>query len=480
MKTSTYPIHYFLLIVFLHLSATSTLNALDHSKEETHSEGHSSKHDCDPSKDIVLYWNSVMLDANAADTLQVIPDQPGPCRGSRAFAIVSVAVFDAWNSINDRYTPYLSKLRGYGSANQDAAISTAARDTLKALYPQQATKFESAYATAMLGVAQGKSKTLGVKLGAQVAAAILAERSNDNSNLNVTYQPKSLPGFHQPDPLHPNQGFYVPHWGAVDPFAIADMSSFLSLPPPALTSREYTHAFNEVKNLGGDGITTPTQRTEEQTIIGIFWGYDGTPGLGTPPRLYNQIVRTIAIQKRNNVESNARLFALVNVAMADAGIQCWLTKYQYEFWRPVIAIQQADSDGNRHTAGDPLWLPLGASATNGAGDGVNFTPPFPAYCSGHATFCTAALHTVANFYGTPEIAFSFVSDEFNGINRANDGTIRPRITRHFKNLDDAIWENAISRIYLGIHWRFDATGGVAAGTEIADEVFKNILRRAHK
>lgn len=166
--------------------------------------------------------------------------------------------------------------------------------------------------------------------------------------------------------------------------------------------------------------------------------------------------------------------------MADAGIQCWLTKYHFDFWRPVIGIQRGDADENQHTEGDPLWLPLGAPATNGAGDGVNFTPPFPAYCSGHATFGAAALHTVECFYGTSKIPFSFTSDEFNGINREGDRTVRPLITRYFANIDDAIWENAVSRIYLGIHWRFDAINGVVAGREIGDEVFENVLRPVRK
>ena len=171
-------------------------------------------------------------------------------------------------------------------------------------------------------------------------------------------------------------------------------------PPPDLDSFEYAVAYQELLNFGGDGVESDTIRTREQTITGNFWAYDGTPGLGTPPRLYNQVVRTIAIQKRNTVEKNARLFALVNLAMADAGVQCWYSKYYYEFWRPVVAIQNGDDDTNEFTIGDPLWTPLGAPATNGAGDGVNFTPSFPAFASGHATFGAAAFVVTSHFYGT--------------------------------------------------------------------------------
>src|SRR5262249_1804362 len=167
---------------------------------------------------------------------------------------------------------------------------------------------------------------------------------------------------------------------------------------PALTSLQSTTAYYEALLFGGDGTTTPTLRTPEQTQIGIFWGYDGSANLGTPPRLYNQIVRVIAADHHNTMEQNARLFALVNIAMADAGIECWDTKYTYDFWRPIVAIRNGGTDGNPLTVGLPNWAPLGAPATNAVGTGVlNFTPPFPAYTSGHATFGAAAFHTVADF-----------------------------------------------------------------------------------
>jgi hypothetical protein len=165
--------------------------------------------------------------------------------------------------------------------------------------------------------------------------------------------------------------------------------------------------------LGGDGVITPTLRSAEQTTIGIFWGYDGSPGLGTPPRLYNQIARTLAEQQHNSVAENARLFALVNVAMADAGIACWEVKYRDNFWRPVLGIRQADTDGNPDTVADATWKYLGAPRSNAPGES-NFTPPFPAYTSGHATFGAALFRTLANFYGRDDLGFAFTSDEFNG------------------------------------------------------------------
>ncbi|HZN36596.1 MAG TPA: vanadium-dependent haloperoxidase, partial [Pirellulaceae bacterium] len=274
----------------------------------------------------------------------------------------------------------------------------------------------------------------------------------------------------------PNQGFLTPQWGDVDTFVIGDVNDFLSPPPPRLRSDEYAEAFEEVFLFGGDGVTTRTIRTREQTEIGIYWGYDGRPGLGTPPRLYNQIARVIAKRKDNTVDENARLFGLMNLALGDAGIQCWKTKYIYDFWRPIIGIRAGDDDGNRDTAGDPDWNPLGAPLTNGPPGAPNFTPPFPACTSGHATFGAAALRVVGNFYGTDNISFSFVSDEFNGINADQNGNVRPVVRRRFDSLREAVRENAQSRIYLGIHWQFDAQDGIRSGTEIADYVTSHALQ----
>ncbi len=433
-----------------------------------------------PAEDVVLAWNRIMLDANAVDHALSPPDQPGPTFTSRAFAIVSAAVFDAVNSIDRKHQPYLTELSGYQSADVRAAVSAAAYHTLVALYPQQADTFEAAYDTCLARVPSAQRRNKGVELGQRVAAAVLAARADDGSDAPMSYTPTDPPGpgFHQVDPNNPGQGFHAPQWGSVTPFVIDSVDDFPTPPPPALDSDDYAFACLELLMLGGDGsASSPTIRTDEQTEIGIYWAYDGRPGLGTPPRLYNQIVRVIAANERTTLEENARLFALINLAMADAGIQCWAVKYRYEFWRPVVAIRAADDDGNDDTDGIPGWNPLGAPLTNGPTGAPNFTPPFPAYTSGHATFGAAALGTVANFYGTDAIAFNFVSDELNGVNTDQNAIPRPRVVRHFDSLSQAIVENARSRIYLGIHWPFDATEGVAAGTAIADYVTSHALQR---
>ena len=262
-------------------------------------------------------------------------------------------------------------------------------------------------------------------------------------------------------------------WGQVTPFVIQSGDQFLAPPPPALGSQEYTDAYNEVMSVGGDGIHTPTTRTAEQTEIGLFWGYDGTPGLGVPPRLYNQITGVICQQMGNTEVQNARLLALVNIAMADTGIAVWDTKYVYNFWRPITAIREGDTDGNPDTTADPNWTPLGAPADNHSG--TNFTPPFPAYTSGHAGFGAALFRTLADFYGTDDVTFTIGSDEFNGRTLDARGKVRPVIFRTFNSFSAAAEENGQSRIYLGIHWHFDKVEGIMEGDNVADYVFSHAL-----
>jgi hypothetical protein len=243
---------------------------------------------------------------------------------------------------------------------------------------------------------------------------------------------------------------------------------FRTPPPPPLDGAQYATAFGEVKGVGGDGITTPTTRTAEQTEIGIYWAYDGTPSLCAPPRLYNQLAVTIADQMGSDEVELAHLLALVNVAMADAAIAVWESKYHYRFWRPVTGIREADADGNDATVADATFSPLGAPASNLAGP--NFTPPFPAYPSGHAGFGGAVFQVLRRFYGTDDVAFTFVSDEFNGVTVDNQGNVRPLLPRSFASFSEAEEENGQSRIYLGIHWSFDKSEGIAQGRRVGDWV----------
>jgi hypothetical protein len=435
------------------------------------------------SADFVLDWNAVALQAVANDhTPSIVPaaDQGGPTRTARALAIVQGAVYDTVNSIDGSCVPYLVSLHAPKGTSMNAAIAQAAHDALVGMYPHQQAMFDAALRDSLDHVPDGPSESQGVALGAHVARDILRARRDDGAGAMMTFSSSNVPGAYQTYPGEP--AALTPNWGDVLPFTMGSVADFIAPPPPALDSREYALAYKEVKHLGGDGVNTPTDRTPEQTNIGIFWAYDGTPGLGTPPRMYNQIARTIANQQHNTPVQNARMFALINFAMADAGIASWETKFVYDFWRPIRGIRQTDpagnslDDGNPNTTVDPNWTPLGAPFTNAAAGQHNFTPPFPAYTSGHATFGAALFETLARFYGTDHIAFTIGSDEFNGVNRGADGLVRPVMTRSFTSFSQAAEENGQSRIYLGIHWAFDKTAGIAEGDAIADFAFAHFLQ----
>jgi hypothetical protein len=441
--------------------------------------------------DVLHHWNQIAIDASGLDHTPVAPgenrtfgEQLGPGRSSRAMAIVHIAMFDAINAILGGYQSYTGIDSAPHPVSTVAAVVQAAHDTLVSLYPSQKATFDQELADDLLRVEGDKRKSNGVAFGEQIAAAILAARVADGSeipepHLGVDYFTSDLPGHWRQDPVSLIPIALGAHWGGCKPFVLKSTTQFRAPPPPDLTSAAYTAAYNEAKALGGDGIITPTQRTPEQTFIGTFWAYDGTPSLCAPPRLYNQITVQIADQTKLSAVKLARLLALVNVAMADAGMTIWESKYHYDFWRPVTAIRESDpgtgptgaGDGNDATVGDPSFTPLGAPASNLVGP--NFTPPFPAYPSGHAGFGGALFETIRRFYGTDHIGFTFVSDEFNGVTKDHDGNVRPYMPRSFSTLSQAEEENGQSRIYLGIHWHFDKTRGIAQGEKVADYVFNH-------
>jgi len=447
----------------------------------------------------VVHWNSIAIDASGLDHTpvptgdpRVFGEQLGPGRSARAMAIVHIAIFEAINAIEGDYRSYTGIPRVHDNTSVDSAIAQAAHDTLVAMYPSQRTAFDQELAEDLGDIPSSQAKLRGIALGRRAAAAILEIRRNDGSahaepvlvQNGGDWVTSNKPGRWRQDPISLIPLALGGHWSEVEPFVLRRANQFRIPPPPSLNSQAYTTAFREVKRLGGDGIVTPTERTADQTHIGIFWAYDGTPSLCAPPRLYNQVALTVAdVKNTNDVLALARLLALVNVAMADAGIASWESKYFYDYWRPVTGIREADpgtgplgqGDGNPNTRGDVTYSPLGAPASNL--QGPNFTPPFPAYPSGHATFGGALFETLRNFYGTDRIRFTFVSDEFNGVTVGNDGQVRPFLPRTFNRLSQAEEENGQSRIYLGIHWAFDKTEGIAQGRKVADYVFENVFRR---
>ena len=420
---------------------------------------------------------SALLEASVDPT----PQQGGPIRTARALAIVHLAMYDAYVGVKGG-PPYLSYTASENPGTTDtpaaqAAVAAAACLTLIDLFSRQKDTFLQQHQAFITMLNESDPKIArGLAWGSLVAAKMLAARKDDGSAAsNDQYAPSAEPGRHRVDPLNPTQGYLGPLWGHVKPFGINNLNTAVpGMPPPALNSTQYATDFNAVKTLG---TATGGTRTSAQTTIGVFWAYDGPRNIGVPPRLYNQIVRNIAAQHGTNEATNAKLFAMVNVAMADAGIQAWHEKYRYNVWRPVIGIREANAgwgptgkgDGNPATVGDPYWLPLGAPRTNQPGK-TAFTPPFPAYPSGHATFGTAALHVTQLLLGLPStFSFEFVSDELNGESVDGDGSLR---TKHRRTLTiaEAIEENILSRVYLGVHWEFDGREGEKNGRLIAEKI----------
>jgi hypothetical protein len=454
------------------------------------------KHDDISLLGFVLRWNQIAIDASGVDHTPVEPGEDrvfgeavGPGRSSRAMAIVHIAMFDAMASIQGGYQPYtdIPRVRNPTQISTRAAVAQAAHDTLIAMYPSQRATFDRELQASISKVPAGNTRNAGLMLGANAAQLILQSRKRDGSQyaeplIGLDFRPGEAAGNWRADPVSGSLVAMGAKWGQVQPFVLAASNQFRVPPPPAMNSEEYAAAYEQVKRLGGDGVTTPTERTEEQTFIGIYWAYDGTPSLCAPPRLYNQIATTIAKQMGSTAIQTARLLALVNVAMADTGIAVWESKFHYQVWRPVIGIRESDvgtgptgaGDGNLATVGDPTFVPLGAPASNLAGP--NFTPPFPAYPSGHAGFGGSLFQILRRFYGKDEIAFTFTSDEYNGITRDNQGAVRLLHSRSFESLSQAEEENGQSRIYLGIHWAFDKSEGITQGQQIGDYVFDRLYR----
>jgi len=449
--------------------------------------------DGDASLAALRHWNQIAIDTSGLDHTpvevgenRVFGHALGPGRASKAMAIVHVAIFEATNAIGRGHASYVGLAAAPDGTSMPAAMAQAAHATLVALYPSHAPRLDPLLADALAGISDGPAKTQGIALGNAAATAILALRAGDGSQhaepvYGTDYVAADDAGVWRQDPVSPHPLALGARWAEVLPFVLTSASQFRAPAPPLMTSAEYATAYDEVQRLGGDGVTTPTERTEEQTFIGIYWAYDGLPSLCAPPRLYNQIAVEIAANMGTGAVDTARLLALVNIAMAGAGIAIWESKYFYKAWRPVTGIRESDvgtgptgtGDGNAATVGDEMFTPLGAPASNS--DGLNFTPPFPAYPSGHAGFGGALFQTLRRFYGTDDIGFTLVSDEWNGETLDNEGNMRALRPRSFSSLSEAEEENGQSRIYLGIHWSFDKTEGIAQGRLVADWVVDHLF-----
>lgn len=398
--------------------------------------------------DTIIDWNSIMCDVYVQNT-----SSQNPGMASRSQAMMNLAMYDAINGVNQQKpTFYKHNIAPTAGASQVAAAASAAHGVLSAIYPDQSTDLDAALNTALMAVSDVNARNAGQAYGSAIAASIVARRASDGFDQSVQYTPVGGIGRWTPDPLNPNQEAWGPEWGAVKPFSLTDTASHMPPPMPDLDSAAYAQAYNEVKELGAKNSAT---RTQEQTDIGNFWAYDRL-GMGTPMRMYNEILCTIATQQGSTMEEKAELFAKTSVAVADAGVVAWDAKFAFDLWRPVTGIREGDLDGNPATVGDPTWEPLGAPGGNTVD---NFTPPFPTYISGHATFGGALFQSIANFYGTDDITFDVTSEEV------------PGMTRTFTSLSDARIENGRSRVYLGIHWNYDDIDGQVTGMGIADQIY---------
>jgi hypothetical protein len=404
--------------------------------------------------DVVVLWNSTMLQAiwNAATP---------PTAASRVEAMVGVAVYDAVDGIHPIYdlypVPGLSA-RPASDASREAAAIAAADTVLNGLYPGQQALFDAEYQATRAGLPDTKRMADGLAWGQAVGNAVLAWRSHDGSGATSDYQPAPPGGPPGAYELTPDAGLegkppgflpaLAPQWGQVTPWTMSSPGQFLPPPPPALDSPEYAADFNQVKSLGAADSTT---RTADETRYAHFWA--DVPGHSvTPPGHWDEIAEHLALQMGLNLEQDARLFALLNLGLADAAICCWNAKYIDNFWRPVTAIRDARaSQINPATSADPGWTPLWN------------TPNFPSYTSGHSTFSGTASVILASVFGA-RTGFTIGSDDM------------PGYARSFASFAQAADEAGESRVVGGIHFAFDNTAGLTVGRDLGRYISQTFLR----
>ncbi len=389
-------------------------------------------------RDVVLRWNETALQA-------IKEDHTPPPMAARNLAILHAAIYDAVNAIDRTHAVYHVDVAAPAGASMEAAAAGAAHRALTLLYPKQGRRFDDAWYQTLRWIPDGRAKEDGVALGRSVAERMLAWRANDGSDRKGPFVSESGPGLWEPTPPDFAPPL-LPHWGEVTPFVPAPAGQFRPPPPPALTGAQYTADFNEVKLLGR---ADSQKRTPEQSIIAWFWA-DGV-GTVTPPGHWNRVAQSVARTQRTTLAENARLFAALNFAMADAGIACWECKYRERLWRPITAIRQAADDDNPDTDADPDWRPLLP------------TPPFPSYVSGHSSFSGAGAAVLADFFGD-RTRVTATSDSF------------PGMTRTFPSFSALARECGRSRIYGGIHYECDNIEGLKMGKAIGRYCSRSALQ----
>jgi hypothetical protein len=380
--------------------------------------------------DVIMDWNA-KADAIAAEK-QVLPAQQ-----SRAMSMLHIAMFEAVNAIELRYTPYKLTLSADRSTSKEAAAAVAAYDVLLAIYPDQKAVLDTALTASLSGIPETEGKSNGIVLGKKAAEGVIAFRASDGSNAQESYRPYTKPGVYVPT--------IVPLFstiGATTPWVMTSGSQFRPGPPPALDSETWTRDVNEIREIGARNSIV---RTAEQTTIGRFWFLVG-------PRSYNPIVRQAAMAKNMDVVDCARLFALTSIAGNDALVAVFDAKYQYNLWRPVTAIRNADITQNPATPREESWLPLGD------------TPMHPEYPCAHCITSAAISTVLRNIVGEEFGEFSLTSPT------------APGVTRKWSRLQDYSDEVANARIYAGFHYRFSTEVGKDMGKKIGELTVATQLR----
>lgn len=418
------------------------------------------------SADAVTDWNA---NAGRAAVAACISPADDPLHESRMYAMMHSAIHDALNAIDRRSRPYAYHARVPGWASPEAAVAAAARAVLvstvseiPAPFPQLCrdagiASAEADYVAALAAIPDGDAKALGIQAGRAAAGAIIALRAGDGSDtplLDFDYPQGSKPGEYR---FTPGVTFaFAPGWGKVTPFVLTHAAQFRARRPYHVAGARYARDFNEVKALGGDDMTGHG-RTPEQTQIGLFW-------IESSPLAWNRLARGIAASKGLGLWENARLFGLLNLSMADGYIGSWESKYHYSFWRPVTAIHEAETDGNPDTIANPAWTPL------------QFTYPIPDHDSAHSVQGGAASEALKQFFGTDHISFEACSLTLPVGQRCTDAS---PVYRSYTRLSQAADENAVSRVYIGIHFRRATEEGVEHGRRIARRAAQLLLRPVH-
>jgi hypothetical protein len=372
--------------------------------------------------DVIMDWNA-KADAIGAEKQLV------NSANSRAQAMLHVAMFEAVNAIDKRYTPYKLNLTADRGTSREAAAATAAHDVLVALYPDQKADLDATLATSLSSITEGEAKAKGIELGKKAAADIIALRTNDGSNTPESYRPTTSPGVYVPT-IVPAESTAA----KITPWVMREASQFRPAPPPPLTSDTWTKDLNEIREYGS---INSTKRSAEQTTIGRFWFFTG-------PRTYNAIVRQIATAKNMDLVDCARLYALTAMAASDAFIAVFDGKYAYNLWRPITAIRNADMTNNPATPREASWLPLGT------------TPMHPEYPCAHCIVASAVSNVLQSVVGNDVGEITLASPT------------APGVTRKWTRLQDYSDEVSNARVYAGFHYRFSAEAGKEMGRKIAE------------